>query len=244
MEITQLETKQIFAQQSLAHQHGTDMVVLTPMVMAPLMKISPEPMALFGPLPTAQMCGRQIPLNGWTLTATDMVTILWERRRMLASMMQAPQVQIDTVALTQTATPTRTQMLYGEKKMVQMLSLQMSFGGLIPTMMALQTKLMTTAHCMEVLHPSIVSVVPTQTAMGFLTQTLTGLFRVMALTPSRPIQLKPLILMAMDLATMHRVTLRMIARQKLAIHGKMAPWDVQTLTKMDGLIKKIRTRMM
>jgi hypothetical protein len=135
-------------------------------------------------------------------------------------------------------------MLYGEKKMVQMLSLQMSFGGLIPTMMALQTKLMTTVHCMEVLHPSIVSVVPTQTAMGFLTQTLTGLFRVMALTPSRPIQLKPLILMAMDLATMHRVTLRMIARQKLAIHGKMAPWDVQTLTKMDGLTKKIRTRMM
>jgi hypothetical protein len=239
-----LETNQTLVPQSQAPQHVTDMVVLTPMVMAPLMKISPEPMALFGPLPTAQMCGHQIPLNGRILTATDMATILQEPHPMLALTMQAPQVLTDTVASTQTVTPTRTKIPSGEQKMVQMPSLQTSLGGLIPTMMALQTKLMTTARCTQVHHPSIVSVVQTQTAMAFLTPMPTGQLRVMAPTHSRRIQLKTPILMAMDLATMHRVTLRMIARQKLAIHGKTAPWDVRTLTKMDGLTEKTRTRMM
>jgi hypothetical protein len=243
MEITQLETKQIFAQQSLAHQHGTDMVVLTPMVMAPLMKTSQEQMALYGPLPVAQTYGPLIPLNGWTLTATDMVTILRERRPMLVSTMQAPRLQTDTAASTQMGILTQIQMPFGERNMVQTHSLQMSSGGLISTMTALPTKLMTTAHCTQELRPSIVSAVPTQMAMGFLTQTQTGLFPVMALTPSRPIQLKALILMVMDLATMPLVTLRTTARQKLEIHGKTAPWDVLTLTKMDGLTKKTRTPM-
>jgi len=239
----QPETNQTLAQQSQAPQHGTDMVALTPMVMAPPMKISLEPMALFGPLPMVQTYGHLIPLSGWILTATDLVTILREPPPMLALTMLAPQVQTDTAASIQMVTPTRIQMLFGERKMAQMRSLQISSDGLISTMMALQTKSMTPAHCMQELQQSIVSAVLTQTAMEFLTQTPTGLLRTMVPTRSRPIQLKQPILMGMGLVTMLQETLLMTARQKSEIHGKTARWDVQTLTKMDGLIKKTRTQM-
>jgi hypothetical protein len=48
----------------------------------------------------------------------------------------------------------------------------------------------------------------------------------------------------MALATTHQETWLMTVQLLLEIHGKTEHLDVQTLTKMDGLITKIRTLMM
>jgi hypothetical protein len=109
--------------------------------------------------------------------------------------------------------------------------------------MALLTSLMMTAHSLQAIRALTewVALTPMVTAIPMRMQT--GRLPTVRMH-SRPTLLNTLTKTVMALATTHQETWLMTVQLLLEIHGKMEHLDVQTLTKMDGLITKIRTLMM